>query len=209
MFAGAALKVCILAAIILAGSRLGDAIAFDFSPQLTPSTEPVVHRTIVISAAIYVILMMTPFVPGVEIGLALMVGFGAPIVPLVWGATVLALSLTFLLGGGLPEERVLQLLRCLGFRKLVATLEGVQNKPRHERLQLMVSGASQRWVSFLIRHRLLLLIVAFNVPGNAVVGGGGGIALMAGFSRLFSFPGFLLAMTLATSPIPVAFLLYG
>jgi hypothetical protein len=72
----------------------------------------------------------------------------------------------------------------------------------------MVRGASQRWVTFLIRHRLLLLIVAVNVPGNSVVGGGGGIALMAGFSRLFSFPGFLFAMTVATSPVPIAFLLY-
>ena len=205
----ASVKICVLAAIIFAGSRLGDAIAVDFSPQLTPSTEPVVHRTIMISVVIYVILMMTPFVPGVEIGLGLMVAFGAPIVPLVWGATVLALSLSFLLGRLLPEQGMIQLLRFLGFRKLVATLAGVQNKPLNERLELMVKGVSQRWVAILIRHRLLLLIIAVNVPGNSVVGGGGGIALMAGFSRLFGFPGFLLAMTLGTSPVPIAFLLSG
>ena len=164
---------------------------------------------IMISVSIYVLLMMTPFVPGVEIGLGLMAAFGAPIVPLVWGATVLALSLSFLLGRLLPEHSVIQLLRLLGFRKLGTMLEGVQNIPTDERLQLMMTGVSQRWVAFLIRRRLLLMIIAVNLPGNAVVGGGGGIALMAGFSRLFGFPSFLLAMTVGTSPVPIAFLLSG
>lgn len=192
-----------------AGSRLGDAIAIDFSPQLTPSTEPVAHSMIISSVVIYVILMMTPFVPGVEIGLGLMVAFGAPIVPLAWGATVLALSLSFLLGRLLPEQQVIRFLRFLKFRKLAATLAVVQNKPHNERLELLVTGVPQRWATFLIRHRLLLLIIAVNVPGNSVIGGGGGIALMAGFSRLFGFPGYLLAMTVGTSPVPIAFLLSG
>lgn len=49
-------------------------------------------------------------------------------------------------------------------------------------------------------------MVGLNLPGNALIGGGGGIALMAGMSRLFSFPLFLLSLTVAVSPVPLAIL---
>jgi hypothetical protein len=51
--------------------------------------------------------------------------------------------------------------------------------------------------------------VAINLPGNIVIGGGGGIALMAGLSRLFSPSGFVVTVAIATLPIPLAWLIFG
>ena len=50
------------------------------------------------------------------------------------------------------------------------------------------------------------LAVLFNVPGNTIIGGGGGIGLIAGMSRLFPFPKFVLLVCLAITPVPLLFL---
>lgn len=45
-------------------------------------------------------------------------------------------------------------------------------------------------------------LLLLNVPGNVVIGGGG-IALMAGLSRLLSFPACLLTVVCAAAPVPL------
>jgi hypothetical protein len=60
-----------------------------------------------------------------------------------------------------------------------------------------------------LKYRYVALLVAINVPGNIVIGGGGEIALMAGMSRLFSVPLYLLTIAIAVSPIPVLLILFG
>jgi hypothetical protein len=52
-------------------------------------------------------------------------------------------------------------------------------------------------------------MVALNVPGNAVIGGGGGIALLAGMSGLVTFPRFLATVSLAALPVPLFVVLAG
>jgi hypothetical protein len=47
------------------------------------------------------------------------------------------------------------------------------------------------------------------VPGNAVIGGGGGIALLAGISGLFTFPRYLAIVSLAVLPVPLTIMLIG
>ena len=42
------------------------------------------------------------------------------------------------------------------------------------------------------------------MPGNVLIGGGGGIAMVAGLSRLYSLAGFLLAVGVAVAPVPLA-----
>jgi len=51
------------------------------------------------------------------------------------------------------------------------------------------------------RYRYLALAVLLNVPGNAVIGGGGGIAMLVGMTRLFSFPAYIATVVLAVSPV--------
>ena len=47
-----------------------------------------------------------------------------------------------------------------------------------------MESAPTRLLPFLLRYRYVALALAFNLPGNAVLGGGGGIAMMAGLSGI-------------------------
>ena len=65
------------------------------------------------------------------------------------------------------------------------------------------------YIPWLLKHRYIAVIVALNVPGNALIGGGGGIALLAGMSGLFTFPRYLAALALAVLPVPLFVLIMG
>jgi len=66
-------------------------------------------------------------------------------------------------------------------------------------------GAPTGLGPIMLRHRYLLLMLALNLTGNSLVGGGGGIVFIAGLSGLFSYHGYLLAILIAVSPVPVFF----
>ena len=53
------------------------------------------------------------------------------------------------------------------------------------------------------KKTILVLGILFNLPGNSVLGGGGGIALICGMSRLFKWQWFLLTVILVTAPVPL------
>jgi len=73
-----------------------------------------------------------------------------------------------------------------------------------ECLDLLLRGTPGRRAAFLVRHRYLLLALVLIVPGNIVIGGGGGIAVADGMARLFSAPLYLVTVALATAPVPLA-----
>jgi hypothetical protein len=58
-------------------------------------------------------------------------------------------------------------------------------------------------VSKLVRHRYLALAFALNLPGNSLIGGGGGIALSAGMSGLYPMPAYLASVAVAVAPVPL------
>jgi hypothetical protein len=73
-----------------------------------------------------------------------------------------------------------------------------------------LQDAAPRWVGkWVIGHRYILLAILINLPGNSFVGGGGGILLIAGLSRLFSYPAVLLTLVVATAPVPLAVWMFG
>lgn len=204
---GVALKLALLVALLIGASYAGKWLMGQFDPHLTPASEPMIHRMIVTALAVYVLLMMLPFVPGVEIGLGLMVMFGAKIVPVVYLGTVLALTLAFLIGRLVPQRSIAEtfgILRLTRTRDLLRRLEPLDSS---QRLEFLLQSASTRVTPFLLRHRFIALAVALNMPGNALIGGGGGIGLVAGFSRLFTLPKFALTVAIAVSPVPLAILL--
>ena len=51
-----------------------------------------------------------------------------------------------------------------------------------------------------------MIALLLNLPGNALIGGGGGIGLIAGMSRVYSFPRYFLLVGLAITPLPLLFL---
>lgn len=177
--------------------------------QIMPANEQQVHRAIMMGAVAYVVLLAMPFVPGAEIGLAMLAAFGAAIAPLVYGATVLALCLSYTLGRLLPLTALAQLLAVLRLRRAADLVLRAEPLSQEGRLAMLLDGAPPRMIALALRHRYVALALALNIPGNALIGGGGGIALLAGLSGLFAPLPTLLAFAVAVSPIPLAMIILG
>ena len=171
--------------------------------NLTPRTEPTLHNFIMIAIAMYVCLMMLPFVPGAEIGLGLIAALGPKIAPLVYGCTVLALCLAFLIGRLIPQERIVAGFEFLRLKRAANLLRGMVDLDFEARKAFLIGKSTSRLLPLALRYRFVALMVLLNVPGNSVLGGGGGISMVAGYSRLFPFPSFLAAVALAVAPVPL------
>lgn len=161
-----------------------------------------------IGFALYAVLLSLPFVPGVELGWALMMLLGVEGVIGVYLATLAGLSLSYALGHRIPPGVIARLLRWLHLFRAAAWLVRLEPLDAAQRLDLLIARAPARIVPYLLRHRYLALAVAFNLPGNTLLGGGGGIGLLAGLSRLFTWPGYLLTVSLAVAPVPLLMLVY-
>lgn len=152
--------------------------------------------------ALYALLIALPFVPGVEIGLALLMAEGSAIAPWVYLATLLGLTLAFAVGTLIPSailQRLLSDLRLTGPRRVLERLEPLDGDAR---LAAFIDAAP-RWLGRAARFRYLVLALLVNLPGNALLGGGGGILFLAGFSRLFSPTLTIATLALAVAPVPL------
>lgn len=157
----------------------------------------------------YAILMAIPFAPGIEIGLSLLILKGAAIAPFVFLATVSGLSLAFLAGRFIPYAWLHAILYDLRLMSACALLERIAPLDQQARLSLLKDRLPS-WLRPLAGHgRYLLVALLLNLPGNALIGGGGGIAFIAGLSRLYPTGTTLLVMALAVLPVPLAVWLYG
>ena len=200
--------VCIIALLIAANTIARDYMDILHFP-IRPGNEDSVHRTIMVSAALYAILLAVPFVPGAEIGLGLLAMLGPPIALLVYLCTVVGLTLSFMVGRLIPLSLLARFSRDIKLERTSHLLEAIAPLSKKQRLSYLTSRAPKRLLPLLLRYRYLALAVAFNIPGNYLIGGGGGIALFAGVSRLYSVPGFLLTTVLSVAPVPLAVLLFG
>lgn len=193
--------------IVAGGTYAGDIVVAQLNVDLRPTTEPLVHRIIMASLVAYVLLMAVPFVPGVEIGLALIFMLGADIVPIVYLSTLLALLLAFTLGRLVPERLLQAAFATVGLTRAAGLVERLQPLDRGARIAVLTERAPGRSATWLLQHRCWAIAVLLNIPGNNLVGGGGGIALAAGMTRLVSLPAFALTVALGISPLPLAILL--
>ena len=184
------------------GSLLVEQINF----QLWPEHEHLMITVLWFAIVVYVLWMALPFVPGIELGLALMVLLGARGVVLVYFCTLLSLSLSFTIGRLIPLNSFARFLGWLHLYKaqdLVLQLEPLNSE---EKLDFLLKSAPSKAIPFLLRHRYLMIAIALNLPGNALIGGGGGIGLISGMSRLYPFPKYILLVSLAITPLPILFL---
>ena len=202
-------KLLLLAILLIISNIVArDAMqSLDFS--IRPSTEDAVHRTIMLSAGIYSILLAIPFVPGAEVGIALMAMLGPKIAFLVYVCTLVGLSLSYTLGRLVPLATLARMAHDCRLDRTSRLLHEIAPLDKRQRMALLVDRAPKRFVPYLLRYRYLALAVALNIPGNYLIGGGGGIALFAGLSRLYSVPGFLLTIVLAVAPVPLAVTIFG
>ncbi len=202
-------KLLGLIALLIAANYLAYNIADILSFKIAPDNKETFDRTVTLSAVLYAVLLAIPFVPGAEVGWALIAMLGPPIAFLVYVCTVAGLSLSFFAGRLIPLPGLIRLSDDFKLVRLSALLRQIEPLGSQDRLSFLANKAPNRYLPFLLRHRYLALAVAVNVPGNFLIGGGGGIALFAGISRVYSIPGFLATITLAVAPIPVAVFFFG
>jgi hypothetical protein len=159
---------------------------------------------------IYAFLLAIPGVPGLEVGLVMMGVFQETGIIAAWLCTVAGLNMAFFAGRKLPRDRIEQWLK----PKNVAegdlpdfaigksdTMTLVLERNRVGRAVLRWTGPPGGW------RRYVLVAFLFNMPGNFIIGGGGGIALFCGTSQDLKWPWYLVTTVLAAAVIPLMF--YG
>lgn len=175
--------------------------------QIWPEYMEIIDRAVLLGVLLYTCLLAMPFLPGVEIGLTLMMVLGPKGVAIVYICTIVALIISYGMGRMIPAHLLISLLNWLHLERAARLLSRFNAVSPDRRIEYLTKRASMKFVPFILRHRYLALAVLFNLPGNALIGGGGGIAMMAGMSRLYSFSVYLLVISAAILPLPVFFIL--
>ena len=203
------LRIGVVIGVVVLLNLAGSWIAAQLNVQIWPRHSYMIDFITLASVAVYMVAMALPFVPGIEIGLGLMLVLGRGAILPIYLCTQVSLALSFLLGRLVPVTvivRFLGWLRLVRARRLLEELE--QLEPAH-RLDHLLSRTSNRWTNAMLRYRYLALGLVLNLPGNAIIGGAGGIGMIAGMSRMFRFSGYVLLVAVATTPVPVLLLLGG
>jgi len=177
--------------------------------EVRPSNDHMIHGIIIISLVVYTVLIAIPFVPSVEVGWGLMLLLGADLAPLVYLFTVVGLSASYIVGRRIPESRLQTFLEEFSLTRASQLVGKLKTLGTEQRLSLLLARAPAKFIPTLMRHRYLAVAVALNIPGNTVIGGGGGISLVAGMSRLFGFCRFVLTLAVAVAPVPLLIVIFG
>ena len=201
-----AVKIGIVLALLVALHFAGSWMVEWIESHLSPLHRGYGDIVLLVVTGIYILLMTVPFVPGIELGLALLMILPMKGIAVVYFSTLAALCLSFLIGRLVPAPAIMGLLDWLHLRRARDLMARLEPLTPGERLNLLVEIAPARAIPFLLRHRYIAVAVAFNVPGNYLIGGGGGIGMMAGLSGLFRFPAYALMVGVAISPIPLLML---
>lgn len=184
-----------LFAVAVASYPATSSLLQDISLKVLLMREEVGLLWLIVIAVAYAVLLAIPFVPGIELGLLIMVLFGASGAIVAHGATVLGLLMAFAVGRRMAERSTTN-------ETVGRFMAWTQTKP------VMAEPACVLRINSLLgafkRHRHLALAVLLNLPGNAMIGGG--IAFMSGASRQFGWPAFALTSALATAPVPLLFI---
>jgi hypothetical protein len=202
-------KILLLIAAIIMLNLSGGWIAQYIDFQIYPRHEPYLNAALLGFVLIYIALMALPFMPGIEVGLALMLILGSKGAILVYFCTLVALIISFLIGRITSPLFICNLLNWLHLSKASALVTQLTPLDGFARLELLQAKAPKRIAPFVLRHRYLSIMILINLPGNALIGGGGGIALISGMSRLIPLHVFVFIIALAIAPVPLTFYIQG
>ncbi len=158
---------------------------------------------------IYAVLIAIPFVPGIEIGLMVLAAGGSGIAPLVWIATASGLTLAYMVGCKVPYTWLHRVLLDLHLTRACQFLERFEALPVEERAAFVQALLPLRHLGWVVKYRYLNLALLINIPGNSMIGGGGGIAFVSGVSGMFRVPLVMVTIVVATAPVPLAIWLFG
>lgn len=148
---------------------------------------------LVLTAVAYALLLAVPFVPGVELGWFIIGVFGKPGLTAAWLSTMAGLSLSFTLAHTFRHHPLLE--RLSQSREALLEAEPATLPPMRRALRY--------GVCFYVKHPYLFVFLTLNIPGNWVIGGGGGIAAMTGLAPGIQYWRFLLVSAIATGIVPL------
>ncbi len=198
-------RILVLYLLLLVGGWLfGEAIKSFALPEMRPMNEPLIHRIVMGAFIAFIVAAAIPFVPGAEIGFALLLLFGAQAVPLVYLGMVGALMLAYCAARLLPAPALSGVLRWLGHRRAADLVSALNAADPEQRSRMLADLMPSRFGQTLLRNRYVVLLLALNLPGNSLIGGGGGLAVLSG---LFGFWPYLGTVLIAVAPVPLFFLL--
>jgi hypothetical protein len=158
---------------------------------------------------LYAVLLALPYVPGVEVGIMILAMQGPAAALPVYLATMVGLSLAFGAGQWIPARWLAGVLRDLALERAADLMERADPLSCDERVGLLRERMPARLGAALLGWRYLLLAVVLNAPGNWLLGGGGGIMLIAGLSGLFRPWVTLATIALAVAPVPLVVWAFG
>ena len=195
--------------LLLVGALAGQFFLGVAVPEMRPMNEPMIHRIVMIALFAFVVAAAIPFVPGAEIGFALLLVFGGQAAPLVYCGMVAALLLAFGVGRFVPLSWIAGFANWLRMPGMAARLEELGETLPDDRAEFLSARLSGRIGRLAVRNRYFLIVVPMNLPGNSVLGGGGGLAFSAGVSGLYRFWAFVACILIAVAPVPLAFAIMG
>jgi len=203
------IKILLLITVVALLNSGGGWLAHQINFQLYPRHEPYLHFVILGSFGLYILLMTLPFMPGIEIGITLMLFLGSKGVILVYCCTLVALSISYLIGQRIPLQKFAKFLDWLHLKKARDLILEMESLSPGERVAILHKKAPARFIPHLLNHRYLTIALLLNLPGNAVIGGGGGIGLIVGMSGLITYSRYLLTIAVSISPVPIVIFLKG
>jgi hypothetical protein len=171
--------------------------------QLWPLDTEQTQLFIGLLVLVYAFCMILPFMPAIELGLVLLAMLNIQGVLMLYLVTVAALMTSYGIGKLIPIDILKRFFDFLHFPKASELLCSAEACDEKEQIDRFIEHAPKRLIPFLLRHRYWVFAVAINTPGNIVIGGAGGIAMMSGLSRLFGFRQFALTILIAVSPLPI------
>ncbi len=158
---------------------------------------------------LYALLLAIPFVPGAEIGISLLMKFGSDVAVVVYGATLAGLMLAYGFGLAFGDRLACDFLWKIGLRRACRFVDDMKVLSPDERLERLENSLPAWLGRRAIRSRYLLLAILINLPDNSLIGGGGGILLAAGLTRVFRPAPTLATLALATLPVPALVYVFG
>ena len=206
---GPIVKLTLLIAAILSLNVAGGWLVSQTNFQIWPEHLFMIELVWLGMLIAYIVLMMLPFVPGIEIGLALMMMLGEQGIVLVYLVTQLSMAGSYLIGKHIPPQRLCGALQFFSLNRAAKLLRDAQQVDCHQRAQWMAKRLDNRLGRALLKRPDIALGVVINLPGNAAIGGAGGIAMLAGMSGLICPKRFLLTIAVATAPVPLFLLASG
>ncbi len=191
--------------ILVLGHQLSHEGFHQLRGILAPANGEIGMYGLWLGAFVFALILALPFVPGVELGLLLMILFGREGVIAAYVATIVGLSLAYFVAETVPNRIMLRWMNELG-------LSDAANDPKNAIDAIVVGkgatrGVAARLGNFLLSHRHLTLAVCLNLPGNSVLGGGGGIAALCGLSGQFHRWRYVSTLIVATAPLPLLVLI--